>query len=99
MSSTPHPVTADANTLVEEHLYLVQHIVNQLAVRYPRHVDRQELWAAGAAGLVDASRRYDAETGVSSSPGTRASGSGARSSTRHGPATGRHAACVAGRAS
>lgn len=54
----------DANALVEEHLYLVQHIVNQLAVRYPRHVDRQELWAAGAAGLVDASRRYDPAAGV-----------------------------------
>ncbi len=56
-----HASTVDstANALVEEHLYLVQHIVNQLAVRYPRHVDRQELWAAGAAGLVDASRRYD----------------------------------------
>lgn len=65
MTATPDPVTTpDANTLVEEHLYLVQHIVNQLAVRYPRHVDRQDLWAAGAAGLVDASRRYDPATGV-----------------------------------
>ena len=62
-AATPDPAP-NANALVEEHLYLVQHIVNQLAVRYPRHVDRQELWAAGAAGLVDASRRYDAETGV-----------------------------------
>lgn len=53
-----------ANDLVEEHLYLVQHVVNQLAVRYPRHVDREELWAAGAAGLVDASRRYDPATAV-----------------------------------
>lgn len=65
MSVTPTPVADhDPNALVEEHLYLVQHIVNQLAVRYPRHVDRQDLWAAGAAGLVDASRRYDATTGV-----------------------------------
>lgn len=57
-------VDSTANALVEEHLYLVQHIVNQLAVRYPRHVDREELWAAGAAGLVDASRRYDTSAGV-----------------------------------
>ena len=63
-ATTPTPASADANALVEEHLYLVQHIVNQLAVRYPRHVDRQELWAAGAAGLVDASRRYDPATEV-----------------------------------
>lgn len=57
-------VAHTANALVEEHLYLVQHVVNQLAVRYPRHVDREELWAAGAAGLVDASRRYDPTTQV-----------------------------------
>lgn len=50
--------------LVEEHLELVHFIVNQLAARYPRHVDRSELWSAGAAGLVDAARRYDASTGV-----------------------------------
>lgn len=65
MTATPETVLeTDANALVEEHLYLVQHIVNQVAVRYPRHVDRQDLWAAGAAGLVDASRRYDPGTCV-----------------------------------
>lgn len=50
--------------MVTEHLYLVQHVVNQLASRYPRHVDRSELWSAGALGLVDASRRYDPDTGI-----------------------------------
>jgi RNA polymerase sigma factor FliA len=53
-----------ANDLVSDHLYLVQHVVNQLASRYPRHVDRSELWSAGALGLVDASRRYDSGTGI-----------------------------------
>jgi RNA polymerase sigma factor FliA len=57
-------VDNDPNRLVVEHLYLVTHVVNQVAARYPRHVDRQELWAAGAAGLVDASRRYDPDAGV-----------------------------------
>lgn len=52
------------NGLVESHLDLVGQLVNQLASRYPRHIDRAELWSAGAAGLVDASRRYDAATGV-----------------------------------
>lgn len=52
------------NALVEQHLYLVQHVVNQLASRYPAHIDRTELWSAGAAGLVDASRRYDQSIGV-----------------------------------
>jgi RNA polymerase sigma factor FliA len=54
----------DPNVLVREHLYLVQHVVNQVANRYPRHVERSDLWSAGAQGLVDASRRYDPATGV-----------------------------------
>lgn len=53
-----------ANALAIEHLYLVQHIVNQVSSRFPRHIDRQELWNAGAYGLVDASRRYDASSGI-----------------------------------
>jgi RNA polymerase sigma factor FliA len=55
---------ANVDGLVTEHLYLVQHIVHQLASRYPRHVDRSELWSAGALGLVDAARRYDPATGI-----------------------------------
>ncbi|MEX2222012.1 MAG: sigma-70 family RNA polymerase sigma factor [Candidatus Rokuibacteriota bacterium] len=53
-----------ANQLAVSHLYLVQHIVNQTSSRFPRHIDRQELWNAGAYGLVDASRRYDAASGI-----------------------------------
>ncbi len=58
------PDTDAVNELVEDHLHLVQHVVNQVAMRYPRHVDRQELWNAGAYGLVDASRRYDPSVGI-----------------------------------
>ena len=54
-----HVTETDVEQLVSDHLYLVQHIVHELAVRYPRHVDRQELWSAGALGLVEAARRYD----------------------------------------
>lgn len=54
----------DPNTLAETYLPLVNHVVNQLASRFPRHVDRDELRGAGAAGLVDAAHRYDPETGV-----------------------------------
>lgn len=50
--------------LISDHLYLIQHIVHQLAVRYPRHVDRAELWNAGALGLVEAARRYDSTSEV-----------------------------------
>ena len=56
--------TIDPNVLAEEHLPLVDHVVNQLASRFPPHVDRDELRGAGAAGLVDAAHRYDPATGV-----------------------------------
>lgn len=57
-------IDAEARRLIEEHLHLVEHVVNQLAARFPRHVDRDELHGAGAAGLVDAAHRYDPTTGV-----------------------------------
>ncbi len=53
-----------ANQLASENIELVQQIVTQVATRYPRHVDRSELWSAGAIGLVGASRSYNPETGV-----------------------------------
>lgn len=52
------------NTLVTETMDLIGHIVAELSARYPRHVDRGELWNAGALGLVEASRRYDPASGV-----------------------------------
>lgn len=58
------PANENANDLATAHLHLVQHVLNQLATRLPRHVDRSELWSAGAQGLVDAARRYDPGTGV-----------------------------------
>ena len=59
--------TQDAQELsqrIEQHLPLVKHIVFQVAVHFPRHVDREDLARAGALGLVEAARRYDAERGV-----------------------------------
>jgi RNA polymerase sigma factor for flagellar operon FliA len=56
--------TVDTDALVTKHLHLVQHVVNQVASGFPRHVDRSELWSAGAYGLVDAARRYDPTSGV-----------------------------------
>jgi RNA polymerase sigma factor for flagellar operon FliA len=50
--------------LIEENLPLVNHIVFQVAVHFPRHVDRDELARAGALGLVEAARRYDDDKGV-----------------------------------
>lgn len=54
----------EQNRLVTENLDLIGHIVAEVACRYPRHVDRGELWNAGALGLVEASRRYQPESGI-----------------------------------
>ena len=54
----------DQAAAIEEHLPLVRHIVFQVAVHFPRHVDREELARAGALGLVEAARRYDESRGV-----------------------------------
>ncbi|MFP4235829.1 MAG: sigma-70 family RNA polymerase sigma factor [Nitriliruptoraceae bacterium] len=67
-ATTATPATSgadlDRSQLAEEHLHLVDHVVHQLAASFPRHVDRDELRGAGAAGLVDAANRYDPDTGV-----------------------------------
>ena len=56
--------TQELSKLIELHLPLVKHIVFQVAVHFPRHVDRDELARAGALGLVEAARRYDESRGV-----------------------------------
>lgn len=61
----PVPMThAEISALIEEHLPLVNHVVFQVAVHFPRHVDRDELARAGALGLVEAAKRYDEARGV-----------------------------------
>ncbi|MDH3500858.1 MAG: sigma-70 family RNA polymerase sigma factor [Acidimicrobiia bacterium] len=45
--------------LATDHLGLVGQVVRSVSVRYPRHVDRNDLWNAGALGLVEAASRYD----------------------------------------
>lgn len=54
----------EATRLIEQHLPLVKHIVFQVAIHFPRHVDRDDLARAGALGLVEAARRYDESRGV-----------------------------------
>ncbi len=56
--------SAEVNARIETHLPLVKHVVFQVAVHFPRHVDREELARAGALGLVEASRRFDESRGV-----------------------------------
>lgn len=64
MDNTEQTTEATSNDLVREHLALVGKAVSQVSARYPRHVDREELWNAGALGLVEAGRRYDSATGI-----------------------------------
>jgi RNA polymerase sigma factor for flagellar operon FliA len=55
---------ADRVAAIEQYLPLVRHIVFQVAVHFPRHVDREELARAGTLGLVEAAQRYDEARGV-----------------------------------
>ncbi len=55
---------AELNARIEANLLLVKHVVYQVAVHFPRHVDREELARAGALGLVEAAQRYDESRGV-----------------------------------
>jgi len=64
VANTDHTDNTEWNGLVREHLGLVGKAVSQVSARYPRHVDREELWNAGALGLVEAARRYDPTTGI-----------------------------------
>jgi RNA polymerase sigma factor for flagellar operon FliA len=54
----------EINDLVEQHVPLVKHIVFQVAVHFPRHVEREELARAGALGLVEAAQRYSPDRGI-----------------------------------
>jgi RNA polymerase sigma factor for flagellar operon FliA len=64
MTTTTERDEAALHALIEQHLPLVRHVVFQVAVHFPRHVDREELARAGALGLVEAARRYDGARGV-----------------------------------
>ena len=55
---------AQVRNLVEDHLWLVDRMTSQAARRFPRYVERNELWSAGVLGLVEAARRYDASYNV-----------------------------------
>lgn len=64
MVEPQEPAHDETNRLVVDNLELVTQLVQQMATRYPRHVDRSELWSAGVLGLVEASRRFDPEMGI-----------------------------------
>lgn len=61
---TIEPPTPEMNELIEQNIPLVKHVVFQVSVHFPRHVEREELARAGALGLVEAARRFDESRGV-----------------------------------
>lgn len=56
--------TETHDSLITEHIGLVDQVVARVAARFPKHVDRDELRNAGLLGLVEAARRYDPSTEV-----------------------------------
>ena len=63
--AVPHMIQdPEITARIEANLPLVKHVVFQVAVHFPRHVEREELARAGALGLVEASQRYDESRGV-----------------------------------
>jgi RNA polymerase sigma factor for flagellar operon FliA len=63
-AEAPVLTAAERLATIEQYLPLVRHIVFQVAVHFPRHVDREELARAGTLGLVEAAQRYDESRGV-----------------------------------
>ncbi len=49
----------DRDTLIQNHMRLVQQVVRSFNATLPSHVDRSDLEAAGYVGLVDAAEKYD----------------------------------------
>lgn len=55
---------AERNELAVRYFPLVRHVVQELSHRLPRHEDRDDLEAAGAAGLLQAAQAWDPARGV-----------------------------------
>lgn len=50
--------------LVQQHLPLVKAVVARVALGLPAHVDTEDLYSAGLAGLLQAIRQYDPKAGT-----------------------------------
>lgn len=58
--SPPH----DETKLILDHIDIVKEVLGRLSMRFPRHVDREDLWSAGAVGLVEAAGRFEPSRGI-----------------------------------
>lgn len=70
MDAGPTNVVMDQRRqdLIAEHLVLVDHVARRAGSRFPRHIDRQDLVAAGRLGLTEAAMRFDFDHGGPFSP-------------------------------
>jgi RNA polymerase sigma factor for flagellar operon FliA len=59
------PGSALESQVVEKHIPLVKNVVGRLAMTLPPHVDGEELYSAGLAGLLNAVRQYNPNAGTS----------------------------------
>lgn len=66
MHRETHPLEKEGGTVpaIEQYLPLVHRVVQQLAATLPSYLQREELVGWGSLGLVEAAKRYRAETGV-----------------------------------
>ncbi len=60
----PGKTKLDRDELVRSYLPLVRHVVARIAAGLPAHVDTEELFQVGSVGLMNASRGFDPDRGV-----------------------------------
>ncbi|HET7754239.1 MAG TPA: sigma-70 family RNA polymerase sigma factor [Anaeromyxobacteraceae bacterium] len=56
----PDPAPSTDGALLETHALLIERVARRLAARTAGAVSADDLWSAGALGLLDAARRYEA---------------------------------------
>ncbi len=54
----------DRNTLVEDYLPLVRHVLGRLPLTLPAFMDQEDLFEVGVLGLMNAVRTYDSSKGA-----------------------------------
>tara|TARA_A100001015_G_C14834702_1_gene650052 strand:+ start:61 stop:798 length:738 start_codon:yes stop_codon:yes gene_type:complete len=65
LSNKP-PIILEDNQkeLIISHLYLVKFVVNRMAMNLPPGMTKDDLYAIGSLGLIDASKKFDKSKGV-----------------------------------
>lgn len=58
------PGSTQEEALVQQYVPLVKNVVGRLAMTLPPHVDSEDLYSAGLAGLLNAIRQYDPKAGT-----------------------------------